>query len=348
MNTFFSRHRPALALAGLALTGLGLLAGLRPSAPTAQAAPPARRAAPPSVFTNPVIDANFPDPALLHDGGAFYAYATNSGQTMPCRRSADLVHWTLLPDAMPALPAWVRPGRTWAPVVRSLGPRRGYVAYFTAWDRTADTQAIGVATSSRPNGPFVSASDAPLVAQPTLGGCIDPSCFVSADGSRYLVWKNDGNSRGQDTWLWIQLLSADGRHLVGTPTRTIKQDQPWEGNLVEAPVLWAHGGKYYLFYSASDYGGCRYAIGYAVASSLRGPYIKPRSGPWVSSGPGVCGPGGEDLIVGPGGRTWLAYHSWEKGPGSYRSMSLDQVLWDKNGPKLQGPTRTPQPVPGLP
>ena len=47
-----------------------------------------------------------------------------------------------------------------------------------------------------------------------------------------------------------------------------------EGVLVEAPTLWKHDGKYYLFYSANAYNNPRYAMGYAVSDNLLGPYRK--------------------------------------------------------------------------
>lgn len=214
-----------------------------------------------------------------------------------------------------------------------------------ARDRAHETQAIGVASASSPEGPFVSKADAPLILQADLGGVIDPSCFIDGDGRRYLVWKNDGNSRGVDTWLWIQRLSADGLTLEGQPTRLIKQDQPWEGSLVEAPTLWKHGGKYYLFYSANGYAGCDYAIGYAVSDSLLGPYTKPRAVAWQASTADVCGPGGEDIVVAADGRTWMVYHAWERGPYSYRSMLIDPLVWHGDVPYLLGPSRWPQAAP---
>jgi arabinan endo-1,5-alpha-L-arabinosidase len=296
-------------------------------------------------YTNPVINSNFPDPSILSDRGTYYAYATNSGPTMPCAKSTDLVHWTALPDAMPKLPSWVKPGRTWAPEVRAYTPGRRYVAYFCAHAAADDTQAVGVAVSDSPTGPFTSPRDTPLVDQPDLGGAIDPSCFVDSDGSHWLVWKNDGNSRGLDTWLWVQKLSPDGTQLVGAPTKMIKQDQKWEGNLVEAPTLWRHGGKYYLFYSANGYGGCGYAIGYAVAPAITGPYVKPRSVPFVASTGDVCGPGGEDIVTAGDGTTWMSYHYWGGGRATYRCMSIDPLIWDRDVPYLLGPSRWPQPAP---
>lgn len=298
-----------------------------------------------ATYTNPVIDQNFPDPSILSDRGAYYAYATNSGGTLPCAKSTDLVHWTILPDAMPTLPAWVQPGRTWAPNVRAITPGKSYVCYFTAHDRADNTQAIGVATSASPEGPFVSHESQALINTPDLGGAIDPSCFIDDDGAHYLLWKNDGNSKGQDTWLWIQKLSADGLTLVGEPTKLLKQNQKWEGPLIEAPTLWKHGGKYYLFYSGSGYGGCSYAIGYAVADSLLGPYVKPRNVPFQASTADVCGPGGEDIVQTPDGRTWMAYHYWRPEPHRARVMAIDPLVWDYDVPYLLGPSQWPQAAP---
>ncbi len=301
-----------------------------------------------ATYVNPVLDQNFPDPSILEDGGVYYAYATNSRPransprlNMRCAHSTDLIHWTLLPDAMPRLPLWAKPGRTWAPEVRQM-PGGGYAAYFTAWDAATDQQEVGVATSASPTGPFFSPFTQPLVDQPDDGGAIDSSCFIDSDGSHDLVWKNDGNSRGKDTWLWVQKLTPDGLHLLGAPTRLIKEDQPWEGDLVEAPTLWKHGAKYYLFYSANAYVDCRYAIGYAVSDTVSGPYIKPRRAPWLASTPGVCGPGGEDIVTTAGGTTWMAYHTWAKGPGSYRAMSIDKLTWNGDVPVLDGPSHSPE------
>lgn len=307
-----------------------------------QAVPSALRV---KTYTNPVIDRNFPDPSLLKVGGAYYAYATNSGENMPCETSPDLVHWTALPDAMPRLPGWARPNRTWAPEVLAL-PRGRYAVYFAAWDAATNKQAVGVAVGATPAGPFAAAPDAgPLVSEAEIGGAIDPTTFTDRDGSRYLIWKNDGNSMGRDTWLWVQRLSADGLQVAGTPTKLLKEDRPWEGNLVEAPTLVRHGGKYYLFYSANDYASCNYAVGYAVSDSLTGPYTKPRPTAWLAASPGFCGPGGEDIVAARDGSTWMAYHTWAKGPHSYRAMSLDRLTWQDGVPVLSGPTHAPTTAP---
>jgi hypothetical protein len=57
--------------------------------------------------------------------------------------------------------------------------------------------AIGLARSSRPEGPFVS-DDAPLL----TGGVIDPHLFVDRSGRTFLFWKEDTND------VWPSLFSA--------------------------------------------------------------------------------------------------------------------------------------------
>lgn len=300
---------------------------------------------PTSYFTNPVINADFPDPGVMQVGRTYYAFATNPAnlsRNVQAADSTDLVHWTTLPDALPVLPSWAQAGRTWAPDA-DVTPNGVYDLYFTATSRTVGRQAIGVATSTNPAGPYTSTGTAPLVSQFDLGGAIDPSVFVDTNGTHYLLWKNDGNALGQDTTIYIQQLSADGLSLLGTPTPLIKEDQRWEGTIVEAPTMWDHGGKYFLFYSGNNFGGSAYAIGYAESSSLLGPYVKP-SQPLVHSEGSVVGPGGEEIVVGPDGNTWMLYHSWDP-TFSYRALNVDRLDWVNNVPVLRGPSRALQPVP---
>ena len=62
--------------------------------------------------------------------------------------------------------------------------------------------------------------------------------------------------------------------LAGAPKVVIQNDQPWEGLVVEAPFMWTHAGKYYLFYSGNGYTSPEYAVGYAVADSVTGKLLQ--------------------------------------------------------------------------
>src|SRR3954453_16451872 len=96
---------------------------------------PASAAGGPGRYTNPVLPHDFPDPTVIQaPDGWYYAYGTEtdtpSGHVnIQLARSADLVHWTYLGDALPSLPAWGdRAAVSWAPdVVRQLG--RYYLFY---------------------------------------------------------------------------------------------------------------------------------------------------------------------------------------------------------------------------
>ncbi|HYD99266.1 MAG TPA: glycoside hydrolase family 43 protein [Alphaproteobacteria bacterium] len=284
---------------------------------------------------NPVIDRDFPDPDLLLADGTVYAFATNvPGINVQAARSKDLKAWEALPDALPALPAWTKPGMTWAPEVSPHPSGQGYVLYYTAAHKDSGRQCIGMATGAAPAGPFVAPDDGPLICQTEEGGSIDPSLFRDEDGQHYLLWKNDGNCCGHDTWLYIQKVGPDARP-TGTPTRLIRQDQDWEDLLVEAPTLWRQDGRYYLFYSANGYAGPDYAVGYAVADAPLGPYTK-AEGPLLKTGrePRVLvGPGGQDVIRMPDGRLWFAYHSWNPA-ATHRGMHVDPLEWEAGRPKV--------------
>ncbi len=322
----------------------------------ASASPTAGASATPSLgadeFRNPVIDQDFPDPDVLKVGDTYYAYATNNQATrsnIQAAKSTDLVNWTILPDAMPQTPSWavLNFGFIWAPEVTTWDDGKTFVMYYTARDQAADKQCIGLATSTSPEGPFKDMSDKAFICQADLGGSIDASSFRDADGTQYVLWKNDGNCCGKDTYLYLQRVSADGLTLEGEPTQLIKQDQPWEGNLVEAPTLWKHNTKYYLFYSANNYAGARYVTGYAVADAIAGPYTKPNDGPFMETdfqNGGAIGPGGQDIVVDDDGETWIMYHSWEA-TNSYRRVQIDQLTWNGDTPVVDGPDLKPQPKP---
>lgn len=303
-------------------------------------------------YTNPVIQSDFPDPSILQVGNRFYAYATNAfGKHVQVARSTDLVQWEPLPDAMPALPAWVdlNNSNVWAPEVIQIGDT--FVMYYTARDLESQRQCVGVATSARPDGGFRDTHSRPLVCLVEQGGTIDAGPF--RDGEKlYLYFKNDGNCCGLPTHLYAQELAPDGLSLVGAPTPLLVNDQPWEGNVIEAPNMFKHNGNYYLFYSANDYGGASYAVGYARCQTPLGPCVKASENPILSSrlhlSPPVIGPGGQNVFQ-VGNQTWIVYHAWsttdEGQQGDSRLMWLDRVNWHDDRPVIQGPTTEPQPTP---
>lgn len=304
-------------------------------------------------FENPILRQNFPDPFLLHaDDGYWYAYATNgSGKNIQAARSKDLLTWELLPDALPALPTWAQLGGSlvWAPEVAKVA--QNYVMYYTARDKASNKQCVGVATASKPDGKFKSTSDKPLVCQADLGGTIDPDPFQ--DGNKlYLYYKNDGNCCSMPTYLWVQELAPDGLSLVGQPKQLIRNEGQWEGAVIEAPTMVKHEGKYYLFFSANNYAGVEYAVGYATCESPTGPCTQAPENPILKSQlqppPNmVIGPG-HQAVIHVGNQDWLVYHAWEVSGGhrgDRRLLYMNRLDWQNGKPVVEGPLTGPQPAP---
>lgn len=287
----------------------------------------------------PVYPRDFPDPFVLRVGSTYYAYATQTGNTnVQAIRSTDLVTWDDLGDALPALPSWAGPGRTWAPTVLRRGDQ--YVLYYTVREPSSDRQCISVAVARHPEGPFRDVSTEPLIFQLERGGSIDPSPFVDADGSAYLLWKSDDNALDRPSSLWGQALTADGLALTGAATELLRRDRDWERPLIEAPAMVRHARRYYLFYSANWWESSRYAIGYASGPTALGPFRKlTRRGPWTGSGEEAAGPGGQEFFTDSDGAVQMAYHAWTPGAVGYaaggaRSLRIASIRFVNGRPTI--------------
>jgi beta-xylosidase len=290
----------------------------------------------PKMSAPPVDPRDFPDPFVLAVGDTYFAFATNAGPTnVQVMSSTDLVRWDTQPDALPTVATWAVRGFTWAPTV--LARQQGYVLFYTVREPKAGRQAISLGYSTAPGGPYVDSSSAPLIYQLSLGGSIDASPFVDGDGTAYLVWKADSNAINQPSSLWIQPLAEDGMTLSGQPTRLLGYDAAWENPLIEAPSLVHESNTYYLFYSANWWNTNRYAIGYATATNVLGPYTKvTTTGPWFTSDSGVAGPGGQEWFSDSSGQLWMTYHGWQPAqigyPGGARSLRLASVTIEQGSP----------------
>ncbi len=284
--------------------------------------------------TAPVFAFDFPDPFVLPVDGTYYAYSTNAGAgDIQVAQSPDLRQWSFVGNALAGLPAWAGPNRTWAPAVLARPTAFGpvYVAYYAARAGRDGPQCITRATATSPVGPFVDDSTGPMIC-PRRGDAIDPSPFVSADGVPFLLW------RGEGAKIWGQRLRGDGLALEGPAQPLIGADQEWEGQVVEGPSMAGHDGRYYLFYSGSEWNGRHYAVGYAVCESPLGPCSKPANGALLGSFGSVIGPGGQELFPGADGRLWMAYHAFTEPNVGYpnsRRLHLAPVDFATGAPVIR-------------
>ena len=138
------------------------------------------------------------------------------------------------------------PATTSCTVSPAATPRSSIVPRLTCRVRTptdtahrkngpSNDHCIGIATASKPTGPFKPNSE-PLICDLANGGAIDASGFEAPGGGLYVLWKVDGNSEGKPTPIKTQHVGANGYDLLGSPTTLITND-PIDGGLIEAPSM---------------------------------------------------------------------------------------------------------------
>ena len=278
-----------------------------------------------ATYRNPVIPGDHADPSLTRIGAEFWATSTSSAwaPVFPLLHSRDLVNWSLAGAVFEQAPLWSA-GNYWAPEISQYKGR--IFVYYTA-RRKGGPLCVAVATADRPMGPYT--DHGPLVCEDL--GSIDPVTAVDENGDRYLIWKRDGNSRKQPTPIQIQKLSDDGTQLIGERKELIRNDQPWEGQLVEGPFVLRRNGWFYLFYSAAGCCGikCDYRVGAARARHLLGPYEKYSKNPILSGNEKWVCPGHGSLTVDAQGRDFFLYHAYEAKDSIFvgRQALLDRVEW---------------------
>lgn len=270
----------------------------------------------------PSYAGDFPDPSLLVDGSATYAFATGSAgsnlQRISTGRLTDAgpAAWSAPTDPLPALPRWAAPGYTWSPSVALLGGRA--VLWYTVRDRASGRQGLSRATAPSPSGTFTDTSAAAAVCQLDEGGSIDPDVFVDADGRPYLLWKSDANALGRASALYAQRLTADGLGLVGSPVRLLGHDRRWEEPLIEGPAMVHTADGYHLFYGAGWWESATASIGHATCAGPLGACTKPAArAPWLTGHGPATGPAGPAVARADDGTLLFAYHAWTNGIVGY-------------------------------
>lgn len=176
---------------------------------------------------------------------------------------------------------------------------------------------VAIADGDNPAGPYVPVSSDPFACPIDQGGAIDASGFQDADGTRYVLYKVDGNNVGHGgdcnngvepiapTPIMLQQVQEDGLTPVGDAVQLIDRDDS-DGPLVEAPsMVRSDDGAYILFYSTHCFTDTKYDVRYATASSIKGPYTKTGNSLLAS----------DDELRGPGGATVkedgkILFHGW--------------------------------------
>jgi arabinan endo-1,5-alpha-L-arabinosidase len=278
---------------------------------------------------------------------------------LPTLRSRDLVSWEYMGDAFATPPSWVAPGGSlWAPEIVYRNGR--YYLYYVATD-VADAvsgepgctsdNAIGVATSNSPLGPWVD-SGVPVVAPRRAGGgcnffwTYDPDVLVTSSGRALLYY---GSYYGG---IEARELAADGLSTLPETAKAITIPNRYEAaNVVEKD------GSYYLFASASNC--CNGPLtGYQVFAGRSkdpfGPFVDRNGVSLLDSRVGGTpvltlngnrwvGGGHSSAFRDASGNWYAAYHAIDRddpyfeGAVGYtrRPMLIDRLTWNDGWPSVR-------------
>lgn len=255
----------------------------------------------------------FADVTIYLEGGKYYLTGSKGGSEGPqgfaLLESKDLKTWAVPAKSRDSLGMILTKGDHtfgtkgfWAPqIFKDKGTY--YMTY------TADEQTV-LAESKSLLGPYRQKEIGPIDGSEKN---IDSYVFKDTDGKYYLycVRFDKGN------YLYAAEFDMKaGKIKPQTLKRCFEQTEPWEstpnyksGPIMEGPTVIKLKNKYYLFYSANHFQNIDYAIGYAVADSPYGPWVKYKNNPIIHrSIVGENGSGHGDLFEGLDKQLYYVYH----------------------------------------
>jgi arabinoxylan arabinofuranohydrolase len=289
------------------------------------------------IAQNPIVQTYYTaDPAPMVHNGTLYLYTSHdedvtvrnffSMNDWKCYSTTDMVNWT---DQGTVLSyrtfEWSR-GDAWA---GQCIFRNGKFYYYLPVNQKNGGNAIGVAVSDSPTGPFKDALGKPLL---TGYGYIDPTVFIDDDGQAYLYW---GNPNLWHVKLNEDMVSYDQEY--GIKKEDLKDENfgyrakkidNRTASYEEGPWLYKRNSLYYLFYPA---GGVPEHLAYSTAKSITGPWTYGdtimhviQKGGAFTNHPGVA-----DYK----GKTYLFYHNGALpgGGGFKRSVCIEPLVFNADG-----------------
>ncbi|MBW8687914.1 glycoside hydrolase family 43 protein [Chitinophaga rhizophila] len=251
--------------------------------------------------------------------------------------------------------------------------------------RELENFRIGVAVADRPTGPFTDLNNKPVFdpGYPVIDANVlfdkdgkiylyySRCCYKHPVESEVATWaKQQGwYDSIEESWVYGVALQPDFSGVIGEPVLQLRppvkmddKQAEWESRSVtskevnrrwtEGSVAFRKGDTYYMMYSSNYFGGRNYAVGYATAKSPLGPYTKAANNPVLEKneekGGTVTGTGHNSITWSPDGKEMLCvYHARTTGTGDQRVVFIDRMKIGKNGKlTVEGPTTTPQAVPG--
>ncbi|MGB8980880.1 MAG: glycoside hydrolase family 43 protein [Anaerolineales bacterium] len=308
-------------------------------------------------YQNPLSIRHIGDPYVLRAAsGKYYCYATSAPDGFKAWTSDDLVNWTDIDYVYKRKDVSWGESDFWAPeVVHYQG--KYFMHYSARWGKNQSLR-IGVATSDAPGGPFVDVFNHPMF---DFGyAAIDWHVLFDEDGRKYFYYSRDCSEQivagRHESHLYVAELNDDLVSFKSEPLLITKPEQEWEirsgdeWRWNEGAFVLKHHGKYYLMFSANFYASRDYSVGYAVAETPTGPFVKAAHNPvLVSPNPEISGPGHNSVTASPDGKElFIVYHihTDPQKPSGDRQVCIDRMGFREDGSLyVEGPTNTPQPMP---
>jgi len=286
---------------------------------------------------NPIVQTNYTaDPAPMVYNDTVFLYTSHDEDSTiknfftmndwRCYSSSDMVNWTDHGAVMSYKSfEWSR-GDAWA---GQCIYRNGKFYYYLPVNLKNGGNAIGVAVSDSPTGPFKDAIGKPLL----IGnGYIDPTVFIDDNGQAYLYW---GNPNLWHVKLNKDMISYDKEYGI------VKEDLKDENfgyrekkidnrtaSYEEGPWLFKRNSLYYLLYPA---GGVPEHLAYSTAKSVTGPWTYGDTIMHVikEGGAFTNHPGYIEFK----GKSYLFYHngSLPGGGGFKRSVCIEPFKFNADG-----------------
>lgn len=308
-------------------------------------------------YQNPLPIKNIGDPFVLRaPDGTYFCYATSAPDGFKAWTSSDLVHWTDIGYVYQRREDSWGESDFWAPEVVRYNDKY-FMHYSARWGQNQSLR-IGVAAAGSPAGPFADVFNHPMF---DFGyAAIDGHVFFDDDGRKYFYYSRDCSENivegRHESHLYVAELNDNLISFKDESRLIVKPEQDWEllsgvdWRWNEGPFVLKNRGKYYLMYSANFYASREYSVGYAMAESPLGPFIKAAHNPVLASTiPEISGPGHNSVTTSPDGSELLIVyhiHTDYKHPSGDRQACLDRMGFREDGTLfVNGPTYTLQAAP---
>ncbi|SMO39809.1 Glycosyl hydrolases family 43 [Gracilimonas mengyeensis] len=178
--------------------------------------------------------------------------------------STDMKNWEAHGPAMQALDFDWSEGNAWASQVIEKNGKFWF--YTTTIDKNTEGDAIGVAVSDKPTGPFKDAIGKPLVVDsmtptpedPYDWDDIDPTAFTDDNGTTWIAWGN--------LHLYLAKMKPNMTEIDG------EIQELYLPNFTEGPWIHKREDMYYLSYACFAHQNMWEKICYATAPEITGPW----------------------------------------------------------------------------